>query len=140
MTAAIRRASTAEVFEIVTALDPAQHNLKAWQNGLAAASDVWVGTYNDELVCILGLIPPTLLSDQAYLWMFHTEIVKECEFVFVRYSQRMVEKFLQSYSTIVGHTDASDRRGIRWLKWLGAEYGQQEGGMVPFVIRAKANG
>lgn len=140
MTSAIHRATRPEVLKIVEKLDPHQHNLKAWQSGLSAASEVWVGTIDGELACILGLIPPTILSDCAYLWMFHTEAVKGHEFIFVRYSQRMVEHFLKSYSTIVGHTTVTETRSIRWLKWLGAEYGPQEGDLVPFVIKARADG
>lgn len=137
MRAAIRQATISEVMSIVTTLDPTEHDLNAWRVGLMSATEVWVGTYDDQLACVLGLIPPTMLSDHAYLWMFHTDVVKGHEFIFVRYSQRMVEKFLERYSIIVGHTDPKEERSVRWLKWLGAEYGEPNGDWMPFVIRRK---
>ncbi len=84
-----------------------------------------------------GLIPPTLMSNQAYLWLYTTDLVKEHQFLFVRYSQRMVEKLLEHYESIVGHVQVDAPRSRQWLKWLGAEFGNPKGSNIPFVIRKR---
>lgn len=97
---------------------------------------VWAGYIDGDLVCIWGLVPPTLLSNVAYLWMHATEKVGDHEFVFVRKSQRILEELLKVYPMIYGHCEAGADRSIRWLRWLGAKFGKPEGKFVPFIIRA----
>lgn len=104
---------------------------------LAITDNVWVGMYNDQVACAWGVIPPTLLSDQAYLWLYATEAVKAHEFLFVRYSQRVVELLLEEYPLITGMTDPQMPGSIRWLKWLGAKFGEPIGRYVPFTIRKR---
>lgn len=103
---------------------------------IAKSAFVWSGVHGDRLLCLWGLMPPTLLSDQAYLWLHTTEAVKEHEFVLVRRSQIELKKMLERYPRIVGHCEVGAERSIRWLTWLGAEFGAIEGALVPFVIRS----
>jgi len=37
------------------------------------AGKVWVGLCDGHFVCWLGLIPPSFLSNQAYIWMWALE-------------------------------------------------------------------
>ena len=104
---------------------------------LLATSSVWVGMVDGKLVCTWGLIPPTLMSEAAYLWLYTTENVKSHEFLFIRHSQRMVEKMLEEYPALTGHTTVGWDQTIRWLRWLGAEIGEPQGKLLPFVIRKK---
>lgn len=99
---------------------------------------VFCGFIDDEFICCWGLIPPTFVSNQAYLWMWAPEPIKH-QFVFIRHSQRQVEDMLQRYDQIVGHCELSARSAQRWLKWLGAEFAQPENNkFMSFVIRRKA--
>ena len=97
---------------------------------------VWAGYIDGDLVCIWGLVPPTLISDIAYLWMHATEKVGDHEFIFVRKSQMVVKGLLKHYPRIVGQCEVGASRSIRWLKWLGAKFGEPEGKFVPFIIKA----
>lgn len=101
---------------------------------------VWGGYIDHDLVCIWGLIPPSLLSNQAYLWMHATPAVKSHQFIFVRHSQRVMETMLKQYEQIVGHCRVGAADSIRWLSWLGAEFGEPEATIVPFTIRRRLNG
>ncbi len=116
-------------------LDDAQAEIL--QNCLMLSSSIWVGMLDGELVCVWGLAPPTIMSDQAYLWLYTTENLKSHEFLFVRHSQRAVEEMLESFPRIVGHTVAGAEKTIRWLRWLGAKFSEAEGQLIPFTIRAK---
>lgn len=99
--------------------------------------EVRYGMLDGEVACMWGLIPPTLLSDQAYLWLLTTDIVAEHKFLFVRHSQRYVEEALHVYPNIIGDVIIGNEQAIRWLRWLGAEFLPPVGGRVPFTIRAK---
>lgn len=101
------------------------------------SSEIWEGSVDGKLACVWGVILPTLLSDQVYLWMYSNELVDQHQFVFVRHSQRVCEELLKRYQAIVGHVRADAPRSIRWLKWLGAELGQLDGIKIPFRIRKK---
>lgn len=108
-----------------------------WERYIAATSCAWVGLVDRKIACMWGVIPPTLLSDQCYLWLSTTEVLKGNEFIFIRRSQRVVEDILSEYPEIIGHVIADQDRSVRWLKWLGAELGEPEGPFIPFVIRKK---
>lgn len=101
---------------------------------------LWAGSVDGKIACIWGLIPPTLMSTQAYLWLYTTELVKDHTFLFVRYSQRAIEQMLEEYPTIVGVCEANNTRAIRWIKWLGGTFNEPVGRGIPFIILRKDNG
>lgn len=107
---------------------------------IRSASNVWTGFIDGELVCMWGLIPTSLLSDWAYLWLYTMETLQGNEFLFVRRSQLAVQEMLKEYPVIVGHAVIGNDRGIRWLRWLGAIFGEPQGQLIPFSIRRPANG
>ena len=100
--------------------------------------EVRQGLVNGEVACMWGLIPPTLLSDTAYLWLLTTNLVEEHKFLFVRHSQMYVKEALNYFPNIVGDVMVTNVGAKRWLKWLGAEFGESDGRKIPFVIRRKA--
>ena len=99
--------------------------------------ELWVGKIDGKIACVFGLIPPTILSDTAYLWLLTTDAVDEHTFRFVRHSQRWMEEVLNRYSGVQGHVEQYNRKAIRWLKWLGAEIDPPVGGQHAFWIRKK---
>jgi hypothetical protein len=99
---------------------------------------VYTGFVDGEFICCWGLIPPSFLSNQAYLWMWAPEPMRH-QFIFIRQSQIQVRKMLERYDTIVGQCVITNRSAQRWLRWLGAEFDYPQGNLVPFTIR-KNNG
>lgn len=98
--------------------------------------EVYIGYVDGEFICCWGLIPPSFLSNQAYLWMWSPEQMKH-QFTFIRQSQIQVQRMLEVYDSIVGDCIATNRQAQRWLRWLGAEFDYPRDGKVPFVIRGK---
>jgi hypothetical protein len=39
---------------------------------VARSSDTWAGLVDEEVACVWGLIPPSILGDKAYLWLITT--------------------------------------------------------------------
>ena len=104
------------------------------------SATVWRGTINGMVAAVWGLAPTSLLSGSAYLWLYTTPVVDDHKFIFARYSQLFMEQMLDVYPEIRGHVVAGEDRSVRWLKWLGATFGEPEGKMIPFKIRKRANG
>lgn len=106
---------------------------------LRNSTDCWVGKYNGEIALVVGLMPPSLLSEEAYMWMLNTEVVQHHEFLLIRHSQMFIKDMLERYKTITGFCNTSHTKSIRWLKWLGAEFASEpvKGNCLPFKIRRK---
>lgn len=140
MTAAIEKLSRRKLTELISAeIAP---TLSTEQNQkltrcLQATTTVWTGLYDGKLLGFWGVIPPTLLSDSAYLWFYWTDEIENHQFVFVRHSQRVIEEVLKLYPKIVGDCEARAKKSQRWLRWLGAKFGVEQDGFLPFVIEAR---
>lgn len=102
------------------------------------SSHVWIGFDGSFALVAYGLIPPTLLSDRAYLWLYTTEHIQSHIFSLIRHSQRAIEEMLREYPLIVGHGVVGADRSLRWLRWLGAEFGPPQGNLLPFTIKASS--
>jgi hypothetical protein len=118
--------------------------LRACYNYLNASVTAWTGMIDGGLACIWGLVPPTILSDTAYLWLYTTPVLDQHKFTFVRHSQLMIEKMLEDFPVIVGHVLAGQERSKRWLKWLGVTFKPIEARghvrLVPFELRRTLRG
>lgn len=103
--------------------------------------EIYVGFVDGRMECCWGLIPPSFLSMQAYLWMWQPKDVVEHQFLFVRHSQMQVQEMLRKYESIIGHCKANPNV-IKWLRWLGAEFAERpnEDGNIPFTIRRREDG
>lgn len=102
--------------------------------------EVWTGRVDERVACVCGLIPPTLLSDRAYLWLLTTDVVTQHRFLFVRHSQIWMENVLKRYSAIYGHVHVDNEAAKAWLRWLGAEFEYTGSSAIAFTIRKKSDG
>lgn len=113
-----------------------QDSQEVMQRSIMNSTQLWVVTADGKIGACWGVIPPTLMSDTAYLWFYNTENFKEHTFLFVRHSQRAIAEVLKSYPRIVGHCMVGRNESIRWLRWLGAVFGTPEDQLIPFTIEA----
>lgn len=96
--------------------------------------EAYYGFIDGEFCCCWGLIPPSFLSTQAYLWMWGPKQLKH-QLVFIRHSQIQIKKMLERYDLIIGECLIGAASARRWLQWLGADFGQPKNGLIPFEIR-----
>lgn len=140
MKAELSPLAKAEVEELISqkiAPKLGSDGLVSFQRAMLSTTVMWGGKVNGEIRCLWGLIPPTLLSHEAYMWLYIIEPVAEYEFLFVRYSQKAMKLALSRFPRIVGHCEVGNDRAIRWLRWLGAVFHEPNGKLVPFSIRRK---
>ncbi len=135
----IRRYEPAEAYDLISpdylAMLPSIDH-ETMHRAIMNSSQVWIGSADGKILAVWGLIPPTLLSDIAYLWMFTTKHFPGHEFMLVRHSQRLLPQMLRDYPIIRGHGAIGHDRSLRWLRWLGAEFSEPQGKFLPFEIRA----
>lgn len=114
--------------------------LRRFQQFVLVSQAIWYSEIEGEFIGMWGVIPPTLLSDHAYMWVYTNEKVKDHQFVFIRHSQIAIAKVLEEWKIVHGHAVAGQDKSIRWLKWLGAKFGEPEGELIPFTIIRRKNG
>lgn len=100
---------------------------------LGNSTDAWVAYDRDAVVAFAGVIPPTILSETAYFWLYTTSHFASHRLTCTRISRRLVEDVLNRYPVLVGHCT---ERSSRWLRWLGATLGLAQGSLIPFRIEA----
>lgn len=101
---------------------------------LRNSPDAWVAYVDERMVGFSGVIPPTILSDTAYFWLYTTSDFARHRIAATRISRRLVADALARYPILVGHCTA---RSSRWLLWLGATLREPIGQLIPFEIRAR---
>lgn len=142
MTASIIRVDGAEAYDLIFTEHLSMLTVieqETMQRSLMNSSRVWMGMNDDKIIAMWGLIPPTLMSDVAYLWMYHTKHLHGHTFMFIRHSQRAVQDMLKEFPTIVGHAALRNHRSRQWLRWLGAEFGDPiNDKIIPFTIKASS--
>ena len=94
---------------------------------------VLVGMYEDKLVCLAGLVPLTLLSNTAHIWLYATEELSKHKIKFGRHSRRVINDLLNLYPTLIGQCYTPS--AVSWLDWLGAEFTSPLGLAFPFTLR-----
>jgi len=137
MSATIHSADRSEVFALIAAMPGiySVEQLQFFQLCAQRATHLWVGFIDEEFVGMWGVIPPSFLHNSAYIWLHHTDSVRGKEFLFIRKSRLAMAEVLAVYPEVRGHTVVTDERAVRWLRWLGAEFAEPEGMLMPFVIR-----
>lgn len=139
MTASIIRRTGAEAYDLIFPEHLSMLSVLGQETihrAMMNSYRVWLAVDEDKVIAVWGLIPPTLLSDRAYLWLHTTKHFSDYAFVFLRHSRNVVQQMLDHFPIIVGHGSADSPRSLRWLHWLGAEFDPPQGPFLPFTIRA----
>ena len=77
------------------------------------------GLVNDELVCMWGVCPISLISSSGCPWMLGTDLIKKKQKIFLRRSKPWLEDIKKDYRHLENYVDARNTLSIKWLKWLG---------------------
>jgi len=124
MNAIVRRV---EVFELESLPIPEQDELADIVRAGGLSDPILRGDYDGRLLVVLGFIPPTILAEDAYLWMYTSEHARQFPYVVGRWGFRVVEAAFHRYTRIVGHCN---RDSAHWLRRLGAEVMPGPGGLT----------
>jgi len=75
---------------------------------------------NGVPIVMFGVVPETLLSDRANIWLLATEGICKVRKSFIKHCRGFIKSMLLQYSILENHIDARNKISIRWLKWCGA--------------------
>ena len=84
------------------------------------------GLVNDELVCMWGVCPISLISSSGSPWMLGTDLIEKKQRIFLRRSKPWLEDIKKGYKTLENYVDERNTLSVRWLKWLGFEMNKAE--------------
>ena len=99
-----------------------------------ASDHVWNVVSDKALICIFGLISRSLTEQSAYLWVHTIPNMDRYRFTFARHSREVLKEMLKHYLTITGHCDINNPSARRWLCWLGVEFHEPQGQLIPFTV------
>lgn len=133
----VRKAIRKDLDQICKDLDLSDQDAEIMRKWYYNSVQVWAGFYKDHLACLYGTYSASFLSDVAYLWLTTNDLVREHPFLFVRHSQMIIAKLLESHKMIVGHVSNKSPDSIRWLEWLGVKLKRNEieNDMIPFELK-----
>jgi hypothetical protein len=137
MTATIRAVTAERLSKLldenhVTLTGPEAHLIDRCQT---LSLESWVGHIDGKFVCAWGVMSPSVLSSEVYLWLYTDGPITTHQFTFIRRSQIFVRDLLKEYEAINGHVKTDAKSSQRWLKFLGAKFDRPiKGGVMPFRI------
>lgn len=94
----------------------------------------YAGYVEGKIVCLWGVIRPSILSNRGYMWLLTTEEAEEHKFMLLRLSQRIIEDLATQYAVLCGECLVGDHKARKWMTLLGAKFGEVEGKSIPFQI------
>lgn len=106
------------------------------ENAMIKSVDVWMVS-DGQMLGITGIAPDTLLAREAFIWNYTNPFNRRISAGAIRTTKMVVEHFLTRYDLLVGYCELSNAKSQRWVKWLGADFGQPNGQLIPFTIEAK---
>ena len=108
------------VQDMVNLLTLPKEHLNVMVEWAKKSDPLLAGMWGEDLVCLVGFIPPTMLSDTAYVWMHSTDLALEHPIALGRFARRFIKAALERYPRLVG--DCLNETSKRWLESLGAKF------------------
>lgn len=135
MTGQVYNVTVGQIESIVSGLDAPQNDKAALLLYARVSSPLCAGYVGDELVCLMGTVPTTLLSRRAYIWLYETAAIAKYKISFVRLAKQFVKNLSLQYDVLNGH--CHNDRGKHWLESLGAEFNTVSGALTSFEIKVR---
>lgn len=137
MSATIHRASLRNVKDLCASVDMSEKDCDIMERWYFASVSNWAGFWDGEIACVYGVMSPSLMSDEAYLWLLTNDLVRDHAFTFVRHSQIVIRELLKEYNVIHGHVLRGQINSIQWLEWLGVKLRRSEtvNDLIPFNLK-----
>lgn len=93
--------------------------LESLEHGIACSSEAWAALVGDEVACIFGVAPASILASEGCPWMLGTPLIERHALPFLRRCRPVVDHWAEVYGHLANHVDARNTKAIRWLRWLG---------------------
>lgn len=78
--------------------------------------------HNNEVIGMFGIVPESLMSDSATVWMLGSPGINKIKKTFVKLTRTFIDTFLTRYPILENWVDARYEKAISWLKTAGARF------------------
>jgi len=93
--------------------------------------DARVGKVGDDILCLFGVTPMTIVGGGGIPWMISTDAIRKHARIFLPRSKQWVDEQLEEYGYLTNYVDERNTVAKRWLKWLGFTLAEP----VPYGLR-----
>lgn len=123
MNVVVKRVRDFDVRDLVyRSPNPGETAVAATKVCMQQSTAIWLGLADGTTAAAFGVVPPSIFSDEAYIWLLHTYICEEHPYRFIRWSRKVIGEAQALYPRLWGLCDVSNLRSRRWLEWLGANF------------------
>lgn len=77
---------------------------------------------DNEPIAMFGIVPDSILSYNATIWLLGTPKIISVQLAFAKYSKYFIHMMFDYYPVLSNYVDVMNRKTIRWLKWCGAKF------------------
>jgi hypothetical protein len=84
-----------------------------------SATRAWAGFADEQLVCLFGVSPVSLIEGRGAPWMIGTPLVERYATAFLRRNKRFLPEMQERFTVLENYVDERNALAIRWLQWLG---------------------
>lgn len=102
------------------------HETLRWN--LIASIEAWTMFAGDDVLCMFGVGPLSILERHGEIWMVGTTHICRHRVAFARSCRLFLPRLLQNWSMLTGVLEHQRQDIVRWAHWLGIE-------MVPIDSR-----
>lgn len=95
---------------------------EAAQRSTAHSLLCWSAFAGDQLVCIFGASPVSIVSGIGSPWMLGTPALDRHSRVLVRVTPGYIAQMLKAFPHLVNFVHADNKTSMRWLKRLGFSF------------------
>jgi hypothetical protein len=104
-------------------------NAALW-DGFLYSDICFVGEHDGEVFAMGGVLSKSAMNPGGIVWLLGTDKLEDVWYSFAKESKRLADLLLDEYGSLENLVDASNKKTIRWLKWLGFSFDDTV--MTPF--------
>jgi hypothetical protein len=102
------------------------HGLDSVENALISGvrdSTECYTVWNKEIDKPIAIFGSGDMEDVGYVWMLGSNDIKRIRYEFIRHCKDWLAKLLERYSIVYNVIDVRNKVHMRWLKFMGFEFG-----------------
>lgn len=84
--------------------------------GMQVSLETWAAIQDDKLLCVVGLVPQSLMSDVASPWLLTAGVDPK---LLMRGTRVFLDQWTKEYRLLYNYVDARYEASLRWAKWAG---------------------
>lgn len=85
-----------------------------------------IKTRDFRLIASFGVCP-TEDPDTGCAWLLGTDLMPTIKKTFVKHSKEYLDDLMDGYERLTNIVSMNNKLSVRWLTWLGAEFGESHG-------------